>query len=188
MTDESRPWLYDLVVVEYPNGMSTGPSIRERAKFAGYFLKLQGYLPHDARPGQRPEKAPLLIGRLRVGAARVSPPDKTLEWALGTVLVAGVGLFLMGRLIWRVHIAQKNRLAAAAEKTGVPRPGTPANPVDAWLRGVEQVLRKTPIKSRHKVGWALARRAKTLTGRRRSRAAGVRRIRQTPSFLSALII
>ena len=71
------------MVVDYPKGMPSGPDIRERAKFVGYFLKLQGYLPHDGRPGQRAEKVPLLIGRLRLGTASLSPgTDRTLEWAL----------------------------------------------------------------------------------------------------------
>jgi hypothetical protein len=144
-TSESRPWLYDLVVVDYPKGMPTGPTIRERAKFVGYFLKAQGYLPHDARPGQRPEKAPLLIGRLRWEPLIVPQPDQTLEWVLGACLLAGVGLFLIGRLVWRSRTARQTQLVAAADTILAVQPASQANPVDNWLQRVEQGEPEDPV-------------------------------------------
>jgi hypothetical protein len=137
-TDESRPWLYDLVVVDFPKGMPTGPSIRARARFVGYFLKAQGYLPHDARPGQPPEKAPLLIGRLRWEPLIVPQTDQSLEWALGAVLLAVVAGLLVGRLAWRARTGKQKRLGTATETIGTARPERQTNPVDAWLQGVEQ--------------------------------------------------
>ncbi len=139
-TDESRPWLYDLVVVDYPQGMPSGPDIRERAKFVGYFLKLQGYLPHDARPGQRPEKAPLLIGRLRWEplVVPVARTDRTLEWALSAVLLAAIGLFLIGRLVWQATTAKRRRLGAIGDAIGMAPPASQANPVETWLQHGEQ--------------------------------------------------
>ncbi len=84
-TEESRGRLYDLIVLDYPKGMPLGYDIRENARFAGYFLKLQGYEPANARPGQRPEKAPLLIGRLDWAA----PPAAPTRAVAGVVLGGG---------------------------------------------------------------------------------------------------
>ena len=76
-TQESGGRVYDLIVLDYPKGMSRRDDIRHSARFAGYFLKLKGYEPGDAGPGQRPEKAPLLIGRLEwmLSAEQDTPPQ-----------------------------------------------------------------------------------------------------------------
>ncbi len=138
VTAESRP-CYNLVVVDYPKGMPSGPIIRERARFVGYFLKLQGYVPHDGRPDQRAKKRiPLLIGRLRWEPLIVPRPDQTLEWVLGACLLAGVGLFLIGRRVWRSRTARQKRLGAAAVTILAVHPASQANPVDNWLQHVEQ--------------------------------------------------
>ena len=93
VTDESVGRFYSLIVVDFPAGIPRGHFIREKAKFVGYFLKLQGYEPGLAKPGQAPEKAPLLIGRLQwEPAAVVEPPlaDRH-EWLVGLSLLALVG-------------------------------------------------------------------------------------------------
>ena len=83
VTPESRSRLYDLIVVDYPKEMPQGYDIRENVRFAGYFLKLQGYEPAGARPGQRPEKAPLLIGRLEWASPAAPPAERVGAVALG---------------------------------------------------------------------------------------------------------
>ena len=50
-TTESRDRLYVAIVVDLPKGMPIGPSVHEKAMFAGYFLKLQGYQSAGAKPG-----------------------------------------------------------------------------------------------------------------------------------------
>ncbi len=49
-TSESRDRLYVAIVVDLPKGMPIGPSVYEKARFTGYFFKLQGYEP--AAPGR----------------------------------------------------------------------------------------------------------------------------------------
>jgi hypothetical protein len=91
-SDESSGRLYSLIVVDFPKGMPVGHRIHEHAKFAGYFLKLQGYEPGAAKPGQRPEKAPLLIGRLEWDPIVAPPADNTTEWLWGLPVLAMVVL------------------------------------------------------------------------------------------------
>ena len=78
--------MYDLIVLDYPKGMPLGYDIRENARFAGYFLKLQGYEPANARPGQRPEKAPLLIGRLEWTPPATPPAEQSQQLTCGVVM------------------------------------------------------------------------------------------------------
>jgi hypothetical protein len=96
VTDQSLGRLYDLVVVDFPTGIPLGQFIQEKAKFVGYFLKLQGYESGSAKPGQAPEKAPLLIGRLLWEHVAAPPVDNTStqHWAWGLSLLALVGLLL----------------------------------------------------------------------------------------------
>jgi hypothetical protein len=93
-TDESRSRLYSLIVVDYPPQMPTGYNIRAKARFAGYLLKLQGYQPGSAKPGQAPEKAPLLIGRLqREPSATMLPPTDGWQewmWVIGLLVILGL--------------------------------------------------------------------------------------------------
>jgi hypothetical protein len=94
VTDESVGRFYTLIVLDFPAGIPRGHFIREKARFVGYFLKLQGYEPGAAKPGQAPEKAPLLIGRLQwEPAAVVEPPiDSWQEWTVGLSLLALLGV------------------------------------------------------------------------------------------------
>ncbi len=82
-TAESGDRLYVAMVVDLPPGMPIGPFVNEKARFAGYFLKLQGYLPPGAKPGQAPEKAPLLIGRLQWKPPTPTENDNATEWIWG---------------------------------------------------------------------------------------------------------
>jgi hypothetical protein len=89
-TNESRGRLYALIIEDYPKGMPAGDSICEKARFVGYFLKLQGYEPATAKPGQKPEKAPLLIGRVQWEPVVAPRVDTTREWLWGLPLLAMV--------------------------------------------------------------------------------------------------
>jgi hypothetical protein len=90
-TADSGAWLYNVVVVDLPEGLPVGTRINEKVRIAGYFFKLQGYLPAKAKPGSRPEKAPLLVGR--VIWAEPAPPEAAgtnWSWVWGVL-----GLFLV---------------------------------------------------------------------------------------------
>jgi hypothetical protein len=95
---ESGNRLYWALIVDLPKGMPIGPSVHEKARFAGYFLKLQGYQAADAKPGANPERAPLLIGRLEWTPAAAPKPQAASDW-----LWLGVLLLLLGAA-WCVGI------------------------------------------------------------------------------------
>lgn len=127
-TDESRGRLYSLIVVDYPSAMPKGFDIRAKAKFAGYFLKLQGYEPGSAKPGQRPEKAPLLIGRLEWDPTPVviPPTDNTHELVWGLVLGGVIGFVLLVRwVIFRWFRPKRPPISDSAAGGAIP--------VDEWL-------------------------------------------------------
>ena len=54
-TEESRGRLYDAIVLDYPAEMPDRGFVHEKVRFVGYFLKLQGYEPATAKPGQAPD-------------------------------------------------------------------------------------------------------------------------------------
>jgi hypothetical protein len=106
VTSQSRDRLYDLIVLDFPSEIPQDKYIREKARFAGYFLKLQGYQPALAKRGQSSEKAPLLIGRLDWAPDVAAETDAAVsaDWPGGVLLAAIVvilgllaGLFFMLR-------------------------------------------------------------------------------------------
>ena len=134
MTDESRGRLYDLIVVGYPKELPVGYDIRSdygkvAARFAGYFLKLQGYESGLAKPGQRPEKAPLLIGRLEWTPTTAPPADNSPELTWAAVLLGIAGLAF---LVWLVLFRPKRPMPPAPPRVVDPSSGE-AIPLDAWL-------------------------------------------------------
>jgi hypothetical protein len=131
VTNESRGRPYDIIVVDYPKDMPQGYDIYAKADFAGYFLKLQGYEPGSAKPGQPPERAPLLIGRFRWKPAPVAAPpvDAEDEWTWGIGLLAVIALALAirwGYYKWfrRAPLARP-RIADAKSGEVIP--------VETWL-------------------------------------------------------
>jgi hypothetical protein len=130
LTDESRGRLYDMIILDYPRGMPLGYDINEKARFAGYFLKLQGYEAGSAKPGQAPEKAPLLIGRLDWKAPPVAAPTKNTrqEWTWGVVLVVVIGLIVALRFAY-YRLARRK---AARSRSGQTTAGS-VIPIDVWL-------------------------------------------------------
>ncbi|MGO8751072.1 MAG: hypothetical protein ACLQNE_34435 [Thermoguttaceae bacterium] len=86
----SGAWPYVLVVLDLPEGMPVGERIdEEEVRFVGYFLKLQGYQPANAKPNARPLFAPLLIGRVR----RIVLPPQQTDWQWAGGVLTGMGLF-----------------------------------------------------------------------------------------------
>jgi hypothetical protein len=61
---ESDGWLYVVVTPELPPGFPVGKDIEVATTVYGYFFKLQGYQPADAKPNARPLVAPLIMGRV----------------------------------------------------------------------------------------------------------------------------
>jgi hypothetical protein len=82
--------------------MPIGPNVHERATFAGYFLKNQGYHAAGAKPTDKVLPAPLLIGRIEhhpepaVQPAQGFASPSWLTWA--TIIVGGI--IVIG---WFVH-------------------------------------------------------------------------------------
>jgi hypothetical protein len=128
-TEESRDRLYDFIVLDYPKEMHEGNDLHIKAKFAGYFLKLQGYQPGMAKLGARPEKAPLLIGRLEWEPSAVPEANSSREWYWLAAILTMLGLVFGIRFL---H-------AKLRGKETVSRPGmtlAPTDeviPIDVWL-------------------------------------------------------
>ena len=138
VTAESRP-CYNLVVVDYPKGMPSGPIIREARQ-------VRRLLPQAARicaarraAGPAGKKTNPPVDRpASLGAADCTPTRPDTGMGAGACLLAGVGLFLIGRRVWRSRTARQKRLGAAAVTILAVHPASQANPVDNWLQHVEQ--------------------------------------------------
>ncbi len=131
-TDDSKAWLYCVVTAHLPEGMPIGADVYERARFVGYFFKLQGYHEAGAKPHARPLRAPLLVGRLRRYPSLTEQQQAPGEdwWTLGVVggmclFLAGVGLFQYryGRQAARHQAERQSQAAEAARqwlRAGLP--------------------------------------------------------------------
>ncbi len=128
-TSESWGHPYVAIVVDCPEDMPVGPSVREKAVFAGYFLKLQGYLPAESKPGDPIEKAPLLIGRIQWKPAVAPPADRSLEWIWGLALFLVIGLVLAARFL---YFRLKPRRRAFLPSTTTSPSGEVIS-IDSWL-------------------------------------------------------
>jgi hypothetical protein len=115
-TTESKAWLYCVLTAHLPTGMPQGPDIHERATFAGYFLKVQGYQAAGAAPGDKPLAAPLLIGRVAWQPAAVatnSGESGTWLWWFAAIACA-YGMVRIGIWLWgRTRSPQPEVLLAA---------------------------------------------------------------------------
>ena len=126
--------MYDLIVVGYPKDMPLGYDVRReygkaRARFVGYFLKLKAYEPGSAKPGQRPEKAPVLIGRLEAAPAAAPLVDNSQELIAGAVLLVLAALAL---LVWLIFFRSKRRTPAVASHLVASSTGE-VIPIETWL-------------------------------------------------------
>jgi len=128
-SDESCGRPYVLVVVDYPPGMPMGPRLEEQALFVGYFLKLQGYVPAEAPPHALPEKAPLLIGRLKWFPAAVKPKGDLPEWLWWTVVFAAIVGLLIANLSFFRAVKKRKPLPSG----NIPASKVDADFIDDWL-------------------------------------------------------
>ena len=104
-TEESQAWPYVIVTAHLPTGMKIGPNVRQRANFAGYFFKLQGYQAAGAGPKDKPLLAPLLIGRMSRPPVAAPPPAIPAAWSPWVIGFLGIATaWLVTRLavaFWR---------------------------------------------------------------------------------------
>jgi hypothetical protein len=142
-TDQSGDRLYVLLVVDLPKKIPVGRQNHERAKFAGYFMKLQGYHPAMSKPGQTPEKAPLLIGRIEWTPAEPPATTDSGEWKWGLAVAAVFAIvcvvhFVRGRRRKNQRQDTSRSLLNAAPDGVIP--------VEAWLEsaGFASPDSKTP--------------------------------------------
>ncbi|MBI2825213.1 MAG: hypothetical protein HYX69_11060 [Planctomycetia bacterium] len=94
-----RGWFYVVVTPELPEGFPIAPEVNETARVRGYFLKLQGYEPADAKPFARPLVAPLVIGRVVAWQPPPPPPASEITPA-HVVLVIGCAALLCAIAYW----------------------------------------------------------------------------------------
>jgi hypothetical protein len=120
-TTASGAWLYDAMVIDLPPELKGAAEVNVDLRVVGYFLKLQGYYPAKAKPGSRPERAPLLIGRvvwLAPMAAEAPAGGWPWGWALAGILAAmfavRLGFFLLRRRKGRRVFSPRLRPGAMA--------------------------------------------------------------------------
>jgi hypothetical protein len=128
-TKQSGDRLYDLIVVDLPAEIPLDTPIQEPAKFAGYFLKLQGYHPALSKPGVAPERAPLLIGRIEWTQTRESSAaDSRQEWIWGSL---ALGIIVV---VLAVRFAMNKLKPRPDSRRGILTPPSDAViPVELWL-------------------------------------------------------
>ncbi len=74
-------WLYVIVTPELPPGFPEGATFpSQTVRVTGYFFKLQGYQPANAKPYARPLIAPLIVGQISWHhfAPAANPAEATL--------------------------------------------------------------------------------------------------------------
>jgi hypothetical protein len=129
-TAESRSWPYVGVVLDLPKGMPIGPDVYETATLTGYFFKMQGYQPADAKPNAAALQAPLFIGRLIWHKDTISQKQSS-DWSWGLYILAGFVIFLIIR--WGLFLHGQRRGSYSAPTVQK----VSENPVDEWLANVE---------------------------------------------------
>jgi len=103
-----RGWLYDIVTPELPPGFPVEPDIYQTVRVYGYFFKLQGYQPANAKPNARPLVAPLIVGKLVWEPT--TPTANPAEQALSLVFLVGGGLIVLCAIgYWFVAARRKKK-------------------------------------------------------------------------------
>jgi hypothetical protein len=129
-TNESKAWLYWAVVLDLPKDMPTGAHVSEKAKFVGYFFKLQGYHEAGAKPNAAALKAPLLIGRLQwQPVAAAVPTDRSSQTIWGMALLAGVGAVIALQFAYSALRRQRRANSARHHESGTAT----STPIEDWL-------------------------------------------------------
>lgn len=83
---------------ELPEGVPVGTNVAVKVRVEGYFFKLQGYQPGNAKPNRAPLKAPMLIGRVKqIGTPNSSSASAGNDW-----LYMAAGGFLLLSMIFTV--------------------------------------------------------------------------------------
>jgi hypothetical protein len=127
-TKQSGDRLYVFIVVDLPAKLPIGRNIHEPARFAGYFLKVHGYHSALSKPGQPPEKAPLLIGRLEWTPATAVTDDNAQEWIWGSAALGLIAVVLIARFLF----TRMNHHKEDHRNILTPPPDA-VIPVDRWL-------------------------------------------------------
>jgi hypothetical protein len=99
-SNERTPnWLYVLISPELPSGYSPDQCVGRKALFVGFFLKLQGYFPAQAKTNDRASLAPLFIGRIGWDSTKSSSPIASwhlvewTQWGLWLAILASIAWF-----------------------------------------------------------------------------------------------
>ena len=133
-TTESKAWLYVVLTAQLPPGMPVGPDVNERATFAGYFFKVQGYHAAGAGPRDQPLSAPLFIGKLEWKPARSQAQTHDDIWWFG--VLGGIAiLYGMARLaLWYFSRNRRSVEPTSTDSEHVPKNSS----LFDWLAKVEQ--------------------------------------------------
>jgi hypothetical protein len=126
-TRDSGAWLYDVMVIDPPSELREAAKVNVDLRVVGYFFKLQGYQPAKAKPGARPERAPLLIGRV-VWSAPMPAETPSTDWPWAGLLLGIFAAILAVRLGFFVF---RRRGKARGIVTTSPRPGTTS--IEEWF-------------------------------------------------------
>ena len=103
-----KGWLYYVVTPELPPGFPIGNDVDVTTVVYGYFFKLQGYQPYDAKPNARALVAPLIMGRVAPVAVVPGPaPNSGLN---GVVLLIG-GVILAVAIVGWIIAARRKPIA-----------------------------------------------------------------------------
>jgi hypothetical protein len=91
-------YYYVVVTPELPRGFPVGKQVDVTTAVYGYFFKLQGYIPFEAKPDARPLLAPMIIGRVApVSVAAVPSPWNPMS---SIVVLAGGGILVAVMIGW----------------------------------------------------------------------------------------
>lgn len=127
-------WLYVVVTPELPSGFPMGKNLGIVTTAYGYFFKVQGYQPFDAKPNARPLYAPMIIGRVGpVSMAAPPAPASPFSWV---VLVGGSAMLIVIIAGWIVAARRKTNSRPASE-FGLPEAIDDATGDADWPTGVK---------------------------------------------------
>ena len=127
-TPQSGNHLYQLIIVDFPAKMPVDAYIQEKARFAGYFLKIHGYESGVTKPGGPPERAPLLIGRLDWKPTAAPAETAVVQDWMWVVAVLAILL-----LAWGARFVFRRRGKPTAGRNTLTPPADGVIPVEAWL-------------------------------------------------------
>jgi len=98
-SNERTPnWLYVLVSPDLPSGYTPEECVGRKALFVGFFVKLLGFFPAQAKTNERASLAPFFIGRIGWDSPRSSSPlasSHFVDWAQW-----GLWLAILASLAW----------------------------------------------------------------------------------------